>query len=203
VSGRPRELLDALPDGVHPVAIGPREGAALGALVRAEQARTTLETGLGFAVSTLWICDALLEAGADAHHVAVEPHPRPEALERLADAGVSSLVELVEEPSELALPRLLAAGRRFDVAFVDGNHRFEGVFLDLVYAGRLVRERGAVFVDDVQLPAVARAVEFCVRNLGWRVEGGGEESASHAWQVLRTGPAAAYARPFDAFADFG
>ncbi len=36
------------------------------------------------------------------------------------------------------LPRLLAEGRGFDLAFLDGNHRFEGVFLDLVYSGRVL-----------------------------------------------------------------
>ena len=28
--------------------------------------------------------------------------------------------------------------RRSDLAFLDGNHRCEGVFLDLIYSGRLL-----------------------------------------------------------------
>jgi hypothetical protein len=43
------------------------------------------------------------------------------------------------------------------LAFLDGNHRFEGVFLDLVYSGRLLREGGIVFADDTQLAGVRRA----------------------------------------------
>jgi hypothetical protein len=78
-------------------------------------------------------------------------------------AGVCDVVEFYAEESQRVLPRLLAAGRRRDLAFLDGNHRFEGVFLDLIYSGRLLKEGGIVFGDDRQLP---RSVNFCVANLG-------------------------------------
>jgi predicted O-methyltransferase YrrM len=71
------------------------------------------------------------------------------------------------------------------LAFIDGNHRFEGVFLDLVYAGRLLKEGGIVFVDDVQFPGPEHAVRFCVANLGWTIEDEGREG-EHEWAVVRT-----------------
>ena len=112
------------------------------------------------------------------------------------------LVEFYAEESQLVFPRLLAEGRRFDLAFLDGNHRFEGVFLDLVYAGRLLEEGGIVFADDAQLPGVRRAVDFCVANLGWTVEDEGAEGDVHEWVVLRTGSPDAFMRPFWELADF-
>jgi cephalosporin hydroxylase len=66
------------------------------------------------------------------------------------------MVELHAEESQIALPRFLGEARRFHLAFVDGNHRFDGVFVDLVFLGRLVRAGGIVFVDDYQLPALGR-----------------------------------------------
>ena len=101
----------------------------------------------------------------------------------------------------IVLPRLVADGRRFDLALVDGNHRFDGVFLDLVYLGRLVRGGGIVFLDDYQLPAVARAASFCTSNLGWTVEEVSPPDLLHQWAVLRT-PEAAPERRFDHFVDF-
>jgi hypothetical protein len=83
------------------------------------------------------------------------------------------MVEFHEEGSEVVLPRLLSEGRRFDLAFIDGNHRFEAVIVDTIYCGRLLQEGRIVFVDDTQLPAVRRAVAFCVGNLGWTEEDGG------------------------------
>jgi predicted O-methyltransferase YrrM len=192
-------------DELTPVAIGPGEGAALREWVRRADARRTLETGLGYAVSTLFVCEGLLANGGDVSHVAIDPqlpNSHVEAgLRTLEEAGVRELVEFYAEGSEVALPRLLAEGRRFDLAFVDGNHRFEGVFLDLVYCGRLVGPGAVVFADDVQLPAVRKATAFCVSNLGWTVEDEGAEG-EHEWIVLRTGPHAALSRPFDSFVEF-
>jgi predicted O-methyltransferase YrrM len=181
--------------------------------VREVGARRTLETGLGFAVATLFICEALLEHGSGVSHVAADPYqlaalPQHRTrfagagLRALEDAGVRHVVEFHAEESQIVLPRLLAEGRSFDLAFLDGNHRFEGVFLDLVYAGRLLNPGGIVFVDDMQLPAVARAVSFCVSNLGWRVEDEGGEGDEHEWVVLRTGSPKAFERPFRDFVDF-
>jgi len=192
-------------DELAPVAIGPHEGAALREWIRREGAQRTLETGLGHAVSTLFICEGLLENGHEGRHVAIDPHlPNsrvPAGLRTLEEAGVRELVEFHAEGSEVVLPRLLAEGRSFDLAFLDGNHRFEGVFLDLVYCGRLVRPGGIVFADDAQLPAVGRAAGFCVANLQWTVEDEGSEG-EHEWLVLRTGPHEAYRRPFADFAEF-
>jgi hypothetical protein len=123
-------------------------------------------------------------------------------LRALEEAGVRELVEFYPEESQLVFPRLLADGRGFDLAFLDGNHRFEGVFLDLVYSGRLLKEGGIVLADDVQLPGVRRAVDFCLANLGWTVEEEGAEGDLHEWIVLRTGAHEAFLRPFDAFVDF-
>jgi predicted O-methyltransferase YrrM len=188
-----------------PIAIGPREGEALRGWVQREGAQRTLETGLGYAVSTLFICEGLLANGVGGRHVAIDPRlPGSHVdagLDTLEQAGVRELVEFYAEGSEVVLPRLLAEGREFDLAFIDGNHRFEGVFLDLVYSGRLLKEGGIVFVDDMQLPAIRRAVGFCTANLDWVPEDEGKEG-EHEWIVLRTGSQDVFARPFDEFADF-
>jgi predicted O-methyltransferase YrrM len=197
----------------HPVAIGAEEGLALREWVRAEGALRTLETGLGYGIATLFICEGLLANGPDGRHVAVDPYQLEglpghrtafagAGLRILEEAGVRDLVEFHNEESQLVLPRLLADGRRFDLAFLDGNHRFEGVFCDLIYSGRLLKEGGIVFVDDTQLPGVRRAVGFCVANLGWVVEDEGAEGDSHVWMVVRTGGAEAYLRPFAEFFEF-
>jgi len=208
--------IDIRGDGSHtelaPVAIGPEEGLALRSWVERVGASRTLETGLGYAVSTLFIVEGMLENGLEVRHVAADPYQLSGlpahttryggvGLRTLEEAGVRDLVEFYEEESQIVLPRLLAEGRRFDLAFLDGNHRFEGIFLDLIYSGRLLEEGGIIFVDDIQLPGVRRAVDFCVANLGWIREDGGEEGA-HEWFVLRIGSNDVFERPFAEFIDF-
>jgi predicted O-methyltransferase YrrM len=205
-------LLATKPD-VFPVAIGREEGIALRDWVVREQARTTFEAGLAWGVATLFILEGLLANGSDVRHVAVDPWQHEglqmhktryegAGLAVLEDAGVRDLVEFYEEESQIAFPRLLHEGREFDLAFIDANHRFEGVFVDLFYAGRLLRDSGVVFLDDVQLPGVRRALDFYVANLGWRVEDTGAEGDQHGWAVLRTGSRDAFMRPFSEFVDF-
>jgi predicted O-methyltransferase YrrM len=196
---RPRAARDGLlaKPGLFPVAIGPREGDDLRGYVHSEDAKRTLEVGLGWAMATLFICEGLLENGPGAEHVACDPYQfesSPNAatsfqgagLRALEDAGVRDLVEFHAEESQLLLPRLLSAGTRFDLAFIDGSHVFERVLSDLVHADGLVREGGIVFVDDIQLASVRRAVDICVRDFSWRVEEKGEEGAAHHWLIART-----------------
>ena len=148
-SGRVRAVIERLvldgsavlgADGsVHtlfPVAVSVVEGEALRDRVTRERAARTIEVGLGYGISTLFICEGLLEAGQpEAHHVAVDPHQATRfancGLQFLDEAGVAGLVEHHEQESQIALPRFLSEGRSFDLAFVDGNHRFDSVFVDL------------------------------------------------------------------------
>jgi predicted O-methyltransferase YrrM len=156
---------------LDPHAFAEGDAAEIRALAVAEGARATLEVGLGLGLGALSLCAALLEvAGDDARHVVVEGFPGDfgaAGTRALRDAGVAAMVEQIHDESQLALPRLVAEGRSFDLAVIDGDHRFEGVFLDLCYADRLVRGGGLVIVDDLWMPAIRLAVSYAERNLGW------------------------------------
>ena len=189
---------------VFPVAVSPAEGEALRDWIVRERATRTIEVGLGYGISALYACDGLLANGGGAH-VAIDPHQATRfadcGLQLLDEAGVAELVEHHAEESQTALPRFLAEGRRFDLAFVDGNHRFDYVFVDLVYLGRLLRPGGIVLVDDHQLPAVAKAASFCVTNLGWTLEEMSPPDDAHEWAALRTAEGAD-SRCYDHLVDF-
>lgn len=191
---------------LFPVAASAAEGEALRGWISREAAAWTVEVGLGYGVSALHVCEGLL-ANYDpaARHVAIDPHQATRfsdlGLQFLEEAGVAGMVEHHAEGSETALPRLVSEGRSFDLAFVDGNHRFDGVFVDLFYLGRLVRPGGIVFLDDYQLPGVARAASFFLANLGWILEEISTPDDLHQWAVLRT-PTTPDTRPFDRYVEF-
>ena len=173
-----------------------------------EKGIRTIEIGLAYGVSALHICQALVESGApDARHVVLDPFQAGQGgfadcgLQVLEEAGVSSLVEFHAEMSQIALPRFLKEQRRFDFAFVDGNHRFDSVFVDLFYLGRLLRKGGVILLDDYQLPGIRRAVFFYVTNLNWRVEEECSRDELHHWVAVRTAEADD-ARAYRYFVDF-
>ena len=87
----------------------------------------------------------------------------------LVAAGLDPITRLVAEPSPVALPRLVAEGLTADAAFVDGNHRFHEVFVDLYFLRRIVRPGGLVVLADHWWPSVRTAARYYETNLGWRV----------------------------------
>jgi predicted O-methyltransferase YrrM len=192
---------------LFPVAASATEGEALRGWVIREEATQTIEVGLGYGISALHVCEGLISnnAGPAARHVVLDPYQATRfstcGLQFLEEAGVAGVVEHHAEESQIALPRFLGEGRSFDLAFVDGNHRFDGVFVDLFYLGHLVRPGGIVFLDDYQLPGVARAASFFLTNVGWRLEEVSAWDDLHRWAVLRTS-AVPDRRPFDFYADF-
>jgi predicted O-methyltransferase YrrM len=173
------------------VTITTREGEALRKWGLNENATHTIEVGLAFGFSALHICEGLLLNGnPDPRHVALDPWQSSgyanRGLEILEEAGVKPLVEFHSEKSQLALPQFLKEGRQFDLAFVDGNHRFDAVFLDLYYLGHLVRKGGIIILDDYNLPGIERAASFFVKNLEWKIEETSPPDDEHRWVVLRT-----------------
>jgi predicted O-methyltransferase YrrM len=164
---------DGTPVALEPHALAAVDSREIRDLAIAEGAGATLEVGLGLGLGALSICEALLEVGRpDARHLVVEAFPGDFAgagTRTIRAAGVEPLVEQVHEESQLALPRLVAEGRRFDLALIDGDHRFEGCFLDVCFADRLVRPRGLVVVDDLWMMPVRLAVSYAERNLGWEL----------------------------------
>jgi predicted O-methyltransferase YrrM len=151
----------------------PREDTdGIATLVVSEDARRVLEVGIGIGVGTLAICQARLELGGEGEHVVVDPFAfgNDVAVRTLRDAGAEAMVTRLREASQVALPRMVADNDQFDLALIDGGHRFDEVFLDLVYADLLVRPNGLIVTDDLWLPAIRMAVSYLERNLGYEVE---------------------------------
>jgi predicted O-methyltransferase YrrM len=192
---------------LFPVATSTVEGEALRDTVIREGAVNTIEIGLGYGISTLHICEGLLTGpgAAASRHTAIDPHQSTRfgncGLQFLGDAGIETMVEHLAEPSRIALARMLSAGRTFDLAYVDGNHKFDGVFVDLAYLGQLVAPGHVIFLDDYQLPGVAKAVSFFVKNLGWSLAEVSPADDEHQWAVVRT-TTEPDTRSFDYFVDF-
>jgi predicted O-methyltransferase YrrM len=191
---------------VRTVSISAREGEALTRWVLRESASRTIEIGLGFGLSALHICDGLVRSGApQARHVVLDPFQAEgfanRGLQALDEAGVASLVEFHDEVSQIALPAFLKEAREFDLAFVDGNHRFDAVFVDLFYLGRLLPKGGLILLDDYDLPGVRRAVSFYLSNLDWRIEETSRADDAHHWVALRTS-STEDTRHFRYFVDF-
>jgi predicted O-methyltransferase YrrM len=157
---------------IFPNSVTPDRGAFVRDVCRAERARSVLEIGLAWGLSTLHILESLLSNGAGAHeHVVVDPYQASEfhgaGKQILREAGVEQFVEFHQDYSELLLPQLVSEGRMFDFVFIDGMHRFDNVIVDLFYAHRLLKPGGVVVLDDLFADPVNFACRFVRTNYGY------------------------------------
>ena len=165
-------------DGVEckilPMSLAPERGAFLRDVCRAERPWSTIEIGMAYGLSTLFIVQALLEnGGAFRAHTVMDPfqaeifHNAGRRI--LREAGVEELVEFHQDYSQYLLPDLSRAGRCFDFAFIDGNHRFDHVFVDLFYINQLLKPSGVLVLDDCFSDSVHFACRYVQTNYGYSV----------------------------------
>ncbi|MEI2689490.1 MAG: class I SAM-dependent methyltransferase [Anaerolineae bacterium] len=152
--------------------ISSEEGHFLRRIVCDIGAATTLEVGLAYGISALFICDGLAETG-DERHIVIDPWQKEAyhdiGLTNLRAAGYGSLVEFHGAPSYQALPLLQADGCRVEFAFVDGCHTFDFALVDFFYIDRMLPVGGVVAFDDADWPGIRRLCEYVVTNRAYSV----------------------------------
>ncbi|MBN1514740.1 MAG: class I SAM-dependent methyltransferase [Phycisphaerae bacterium] len=153
----------------------PAEGAYLQQIIRDIDARVTLEVGLAFGVSALFICDAVPPTSESRHYV-MDPHQHKQAWRglgvlNLERAGFMDRVSFHEQPAHAVLPQLEEQGLRVDFAFIDGRHMFDYALVDFFLIDRLLRVGGVVAFDDACWESVWKVVRFVIRNRAYRVYG--------------------------------
>ena len=171
-------------------------------LLVAERPSTVIEIGLAYGSSALAIAEALVAAGSnDARHVIIDAYQddfHGSGWAAIAGAGLAELCSLVQERSQIALPRLLADGFVADAAFVDGSHIFHNAFVDLFYLRELVRPGGLMILDDCSYPSVATAARYFEVNTGWEPQPIAPPTRLRAFRLPkpRTEPSFKSFRPF-------
>jgi predicted O-methyltransferase YrrM len=160
---------------VYPSAIPREEGEFLQEIISDCKPVSSLEVGLAFGVSALFICEALSQI-PNAHHIILDPYQfispwkwKGSGLRNLVKAGYGDIIEFRNELSHLALPELEAHGTKLDFAFVDGSHKFDYVLLDFFYIDRMLRPGGIIAFDDAVWPSVRKFCRFLVTNRSYNV----------------------------------
>lgn len=155
-----------------PTSIAYDEGLALYNLIRKVKAENTMELGLAYGLSTLFICQAHRDNGVGQHTV-IDPFERTLwksiGLLNLKKAGLENILSFYEAPSHEVLPQLSLKRERFDFVFIDGNHRFDYVLLDFLYADKLLTPGGYIMFDDLWMPAIRKVCLFILQNRNYRL----------------------------------
>src|ERR1700733_1636049 len=133
-------------------AMSPEEGSLITAVVAATRPNVSVEVGFAYGISTLYVCDALAENRKPAKHFVIDPFQRTHwhgiGVHNIVRAGYGDVISLMEEKSEIALPKLLSEGTRVQAAIIDGMHTFDHALVDFFYINKMLDVGGIVIFDD-------------------------------------------------------
>lgn len=132
----------------------------------------TFEVGLLSGSSALAIMGAKPDVPG-AMHIACDPYQRRlyngQALDVIAQAGLAEKFEFMEEESHYAMPRLLLSdAERFDLVFIDGNHKFDYTLVEWFYSDKLLHSGGVILFDDCNWTMVQSVANFVEANCAYR-----------------------------------
>jgi len=138
------------------------QGEVLYRLVKENGLKRTLEVGFAYGKSGSYIMSA-----SQSRHVAIDPYQ-----ERFQNIGVKNIeklglgnnLELHRNFSHIVLPQLLNEQRSFDLIFIDGDHRFDGIFVDFFYADRLLDMGGFIVFHDTWMRSTCMVESFVKKN---------------------------------------
>jgi predicted O-methyltransferase YrrM len=118
----------------------------------------TLEVGFGYARSAAYIMNATGQL-----HIAMDPfqsHYNDLGLKNVERLGLTTQLDFRRDYSHNVLPQLLKDNRKFDFIFIDGDHKYDGIFIDFYYADLLLEKNGYVLFHDTWMRSTQLVTAF-------------------------------------------
>jgi len=137
---------------------------ALHRSVLATKPKLVIEIGMAYGIASLAIACGLQDAGEEGQLISIDPNQSTDwhgvGVENIRRLGFESRHQLIEQPSYLALPRLLAERTTVDLAYIDGWHTFDYTLVDFFYIDRMLPVGGIVAFNDAGWRAVHKVIKF-------------------------------------------
>lgn len=141
-------------------------------LIQTNKLERTLEIGMAYGLSTMFICQAHRDKGSGSH-IAIDPFQstfwKSIGLLNIQKSGLSDILTFHEGLSYNVLPQLLAQNENIDFAFIDGSHHFDYTLVDFFYIDKLLQVGGYVVFDDIWMPGIRKVLYFILQNRGYEV----------------------------------
>jgi predicted O-methyltransferase YrrM len=145
------------------ISVRPIEGEFIQRWVKEHGLHNTLEIGFAFGMSACCI----LSAHEDVH-TCIDPFQEKDyqsmGLSNVAALGFSDRLRFHQAKSDVVLPQLLAEKKKYDFAFIDGSHLYDGIFLDFYYVDQLLQDQGYVLFHDGWMRGTQLVASFIRRN---------------------------------------
>jgi predicted O-methyltransferase YrrM len=175
--------------GIAKTSVSGKEGELIQSVIKRIKAEKSVEIGLAFGVSALYICDAL-EKNKETKHYVIDPFQYDEnapwaggvGLFNLKKAGFESIVSFIAQPSHLALAGLENANEKVDFAFIDGCHTFDHAIVDFFMIDKILKVGGVIVFDDTNWESLTKVCSFVMSNRNYRVYDYIKDGQSTSWK---------------------
>jgi predicted O-methyltransferase YrrM len=143
--------------------IDPKYAQVLHDLVLREKPELVVEIGMAYGISTMAVLSAL-EANGSGRLISIDPSQtsfwKGIGMLNVQRSGWAARHQLIEKSDHIALPELLAQGTKVQLAYIDGTHTFDHVFLDLFYLDKMLERGRLVGFNDCIYPAIHKVLQF-------------------------------------------
>jgi predicted O-methyltransferase YrrM len=145
----------------------PEQGMCIYNLCKKIKPNKTLEIGFADGYSTIFFLASIKSIGMG-YHVAMDPFEISDwhgiGLTKVEELKMDSFFRFVPEYDLFAIPDLAREKQKFDVIFIDGDHRFDYVFLDFTLADYIIADNGYIILHDLWMPSIKKVVKFIKSN---------------------------------------
>jgi predicted O-methyltransferase YrrM len=143
-------------------AILKEEGEYIYNFLKEKNIKRTLEIGFAYGCSSAYIILA-----TQSKHYAIDPYqPWYQSLgkKNIERLKLSQYLDLKEEVSQFALPKMIKEGVKIDFAFIDGGHLFDEIFVDFYFVDMMLEENGYILFHDIWMPSTKAVLSWIANN---------------------------------------
>lgn len=144
------------------ISIKEKEATFIYDFLMTNKIKKTLEVGFAFGCSTAHI----ISATKDKHYV-IDPFQhlfKDTGINNIRNLKLSKHLIFINDNSYNALPKLLTKGVKINFAFIDGDHKFDSVFIDFYFIDLLLNHEGYVLFHDTWMRSIQHIVSWIKNN---------------------------------------
>ncbi len=143
------------------------QGSALAALHNSIKPSLSIEIGLAYGFSALFILDSMFENNYG-KHVAIDPYEvavyHGIGLKSIHDLKFDDRFEWQEATAIDALSTMRRGGVRAQYIYIDGHHTFDASLIDFCCSDKILDTGGVIILDDMWMPSIKTVVSFIKNN---------------------------------------
>jgi predicted O-methyltransferase YrrM len=148
--------------------IGPRNGRWLYEFCVANCPMNSVEIGMAYGFSTMFIMAAMRKNGKG-RHTSIDPFQNAHwkgigvaHARKVSKPGVE--FRFIEDRSDRAATDLARENEKFDLVFIDGNHKFDDVLVDFYLYAQLCSKGGCIIFDDAHMNSIQAVITYVRTN---------------------------------------